>query len=266
MDGAYSAGNSSYPAAQLLIGSGTTFTDQGAAGPSGFKVLGGGNATVVNNGTYVRGGLGTTEARGLSNAGLVDLTQGTLAVNETFTNTGTLNVRAGTVLQGLSGSLRNGGLLQGDGMVRTATLRNALVNTGTVTPGGLGTAGHLQLDGDLTLLGAGALRIDLAAAAHDLLSITSDVRLGGSLQIWAAPTLQLHTGDSFVVATYGQRLDASTFSEVQWLGVGANPFSVEYGSNALTLRVTSAVPEPSTTLMLLLGLGVALPVLRRRRG
>ena len=140
------------------------------------------------------------------------------------------------------------------------------MNTGTVTPGGLGTAGHLQLDGDLTLLGAGALRIDLAVAAHDLLSITSDVRLGGSLQIWAAPTLQLHTGDSLVVATYGQRLDTSTFSEVQWLGVGANPFSVEYGSNALTLRVTSAVPEPSTTLMLLLGLGVALPVLRRRRG
>ncbi|URI06502.1 PEP-CTERM sorting domain-containing protein [Aquincola tertiaricarbonis] len=265
VDGAYSAGNTSYPSALLRIGTGTTFTDEGAASSNGYKVLGGGTATVVNNGTYIRSGLGTTEAYGLSNAGLLDLTEGALAVDSTLVNTGTLNIRTGTMLQGLSGSIRNDGLLQGDGTVRTVDLRHALVNAGTLTPGSLGSAGQLQVDGDLTLLGAGALRIDLAANAHDLVNITSDMRLGGTLQIWASPTLELHTGDSFVVATYGQRLDGSTFDQVLWLGQGGNPFSVEYGDHALTLRVTAAVPEPSIAMMLLLGLGVAVPVVRRRR-
>ena len=237
--------------ALLHIASGTTFSDLGAASSTGYKVLGGG--TVRNDGTLLRTGLGTTEARGLVNQGLVDVAEGTLAVDANFSNTGTLTVRAGALLQGLSGSIRNDGLFNGDGTVRTVNLSNALINGGTLTPGGLGTVGSLLLDGDLTMLEAGALRIDLAAEAHDQLTITSDARLGGTLQVWVAPDLALHLGDSFVVATYGQRLATSSFTNVQWLGSGDNPFTVEYGDHALTLRVTSAVPEPAAWALWLAG-------------
>mgnify|MGYP000718142374 CR=1 FL=1 len=56
--------------------------------------------------------------------------------------------------------------------------------------------------------------------------------------------MALQVGDSVVVATYGQRLAGSTFGSVQWLGAGNNPFTVEYGAQALTLHVTTAVPVP----------------------
>lgn len=264
VDSAYGSGNGTYPAALLRIAAGTTFTDQGAADNASFKVLGGG--TVRNEGTLLRTGLGTTEARGLDNAGLVDIAEGTLAVDPSFSNTGTVTVRDGAVLQGSSDTLHNTGLLQGDGTVRTFNLSTALANAGTLTPGGMGTTGSLMLDGDLTMTMGAVLRIDLADGQHDLLTITSDVSFAGALQLWAAPGTALQVGDSIVVATYGQRLDGSSFSNVQWLGAGANPFSVEYGDHDLTLRVTSAVPVPEPGTWALLLAGLALPALGLRPG
>lgn len=264
VDSAYSSGSDHYASAVLHIGTGTTFSDLGAASTSGYKTLGGG--TVRNEGTLLRTGLGTTEIRGLDNRGLVDVAEGTLAVNASFSNTGTLTVREGATLYGNSGGIRNDGVLQGDGTVRPINLGFALVNAGTLTPGELGAAGHLSLDGDLAMTSAGAFRVDLASNGHDLLAITSDVTFGGTLQLWADPTLGLHQGDSFVVATYGQRLAGSAFSGVQWLGSGANPFSVEYGDNALTLRVTAAVPEPETWALWLLGVSALAGLGKRRAG
>jgi hypothetical protein len=110
----------------------------------------------------------------------------------------------------------------------------------------------------------GTLRIDLVADQHDLLTITSDASFAGTLQLWAAPGTALQVGDSIVVATYGQRLANSNFSNVQWLGAGANPFSVVYGDQALTLQVTSAMPVPEPATWLLCAAGGLLLTLRRR--
>jgi hypothetical protein len=261
VDGAYSTGGDAWPSAVLHVASGASFTDQGAGSAAGFKVLGGG--AVLNEGQFLRSGQGSTEAYGLVNRGRVQVAAGALGVDDQFSNTGDVTVEAGAELFGLGANLRNDGLLQGNGTVRTYSANFAMTNAGTLTPGGLGTAGILTIDGDLLLADAGSLRIDLALGGHDVLAVTSDASFGGSLLIWGAQGLDLELGDSFVVATYGQRLDDTIFSSVNWLGGGNNPFSVEYGDHAITLRVTSAVPEPAA--WLLWASGLLLPALARRR-
>jgi hypothetical protein len=257
VDSAYQTGNDVWPSAVLHIAGGATFADLGAASATGFKTLG--HGTVLNEGQYLRSGLGRTEAYGLANHGSIQVVAGALGVDDRFINTGEVTVETDAALFGLGANLRNDGLLQGDGTVRTYSANFALTNAGMLAPGGLETAGTLTIDGDLVLAAAGSLRIDLVAGGHDLLAVTSDASFGGRLLIWGAQGL----GDSFVVATFGQRLDDSTFSSVSWLGGGDNPFSVDYGDHAITLRVTSPVPEPAV--WLLWASGLLLPALARRR-
>lgn len=260
------------PYGGIIVNNGT-WTDfgTGSTAPGSYKSLrsdpAGGGGSFVNNGTYVRTGLGTTRAYGFSNAGLLQLSAGRLAVDGNFSNAGEVRIDAGAVLASVSNTFQNDGLISGTGTIRTNSLSQSLVNAGTLTPGGLGSTGSLLLDGDLAMAANGALRIDLAGGQHDLLTITSDASFAGDLQLWAAPGTALQVGDSFVVATYGQRLAGSTFGSVQWLGAGANPFSVEYGVQALTLHVTSAVPvpEPGTGLLWLGGILALAGVAARRR-
>lgn len=72
-------------------------------------------------------------------------------------------------------------------------------------------------------------------------------------------------GDSFVVATFDERLASSTFSSVSMHGFGSGVnFDVIYHQHDVTLAVT-AVPEPENWAMLLAGLGLMGAVIRRRR-
>ena len=233
-----------------IIINNATWTDlgTGSTAPGAYKSLrsdsAGGGGTFVNNGTYLRTGLGITRAYGFGNAGMLQLSTERFAVDGYFSNAGEVRIESGAVLESSSNTFSNDGLISGDGTVRTGSLSQSLTNAGTLTPGGLGSAGTLTIDGDLAMAATGALRIDLSAGQHDLLAVTSDVTFGGTLQIWADPALNLNLGDSIVVASYGQRLAGSTFASVQWLGSDANPFTVEYGAQALTLHVTNAMPVP----------------------
>jgi hypothetical protein len=258
---AYSQGSTSYPAAQLNIAAGTTFTDAGAASATGFKTLGLGGP--VNNGTYRREGLGLTFIGGFRNAGLLDLAAGTVQVDAAFQNSGTVQIASGALLAATSGTFNNAGLMRGLGTVKTLNANTALTNAGTLDPG-LGNApGTLTIDGDLTFTDSAVLRIELGAAgASDRLVVTDQVLWNGTLALAAGEGFAPAVGESFLIASFAQRLSGSTFDTFTWSGAEGLVFALDYGSTDISVRVT-AVPEPGAWMLMLTG--VAALLLRVRR-
>nr|WP_295083737.1 PEP-CTERM sorting domain-containing protein [uncultured Roseateles sp.] len=260
------AGNSNvdpYRKSAINIASGTTFTDAGAAAAAGTKIIGYQGGTINNAGTYVRNGLGTTEAsHGFNNTGTVEINAGRFTVDQYFQNLGTVNVASGAVLKGRDNQFRNDGTLQGAGTVETYSANDALNNLGRINPGSVGTGGTLTFTGDLSLGSTGTLNIDLVAlGANDRVAISDDLSVSGTLAVWAAG-YSLNLGDSFVIATFGKLAAGSSFSSVTWNGLPADAFAVVYNAHDITLRVT-AVPEPQTWAMLMGGIA-ALSLWRRR--
>jgi hypothetical protein len=154
--------------------------------------------------------------------------------------------------------------MQGNGTILTQA-NGELINSGKINPGGSDFIGHLTLDGSLSQMTTGVVNFDLASLnSFDQLTVTHNVTLGGELDIWNhgyAPVI----GDSFVVATFDQRLAGSTFSSVNPEGFGSGvTFTASYHEHDVTLTVT-AVPEPEQYLMLLAGLGLVGAMARRRR-
>ena len=152
--------------------------------------------------------------------------------------------------------------MQGNGTIQTPA-NNELVNSGMINPGD--SIGHLTIDGNLHQTATGGLNFELASLNNfDQLTVTSDVTLGGTIGVSDLGYTPV-VGDRFVVATFDQRLNDSTFSSVSLdkFGSGVH-FDVLYHQHDVTLLVT-AVPEPEQYLMLLAGLGVMGAVARRRR-
>ncbi|PZP33940.1 MAG: hypothetical protein DI603_07635, partial [Roseateles depolymerans] len=239
-----------------------------ALAAGGLRQIGYNGGQVNNAGTYVRNGLGSTVAENLNNSGTVLVQSGALGLHDNFVNTGTLRIDSGARVYGVDFVLNNAGLLTGTGTVQTQSNSAALNNTGTIDPGSVGTGptGTLTLIGDL-LMGAGSgLHIDFGSSgAADQLAIGDGATWGGTLAVWAPSDRVFTRGESFVIATFGQRIGSSTFSGISWLGDGLNPFSVVYNANDITLTVTSAVPEPGTWALWLAGSAALLGLMRRRR-
>jgi hypothetical protein len=250
---------------------GATFTDAGTTNANNTRYLGYNSQTGITNqttfaneGAYVRTGLGTTRAYGLANTGLIDVQGGTLSVNKLFTNQGTVNVASGATLAALESTFNNAGLLRGDGTVRTLNNSSALTNTGTIDPGAAGSIGHLTVEGDLSLATQSILHIDLGSSnTADLISVSDQLTLGGSLQLGLLDGALLHEGDVFTIATFASSL-GSGFTSVDWGGAGGYGFSVVYNAHDIQLRVASVpmpVPEPANAALAL----CALVLMRLRR-
>jgi hypothetical protein len=152
------------------------------------------------------------------------------------------------------------GKLQGGGNVITPLA--GLTNFGEINPGdGIGL---LTIHGDLNQAASGELNIELHSLnSFDQLAITDDVTLGGALAISNLGYIPM-AGDSFVIATFDERLTDSKFTSISIDGFGPGVhFDVIYNEHNVTLAV-SAVPEPESLALFLAGLGLIGAVVRRR--
>ena len=251
--------------ASRLVNTGS-WADQGAGDLELSNGGGGASSRFDNQGTYTKTTNTVTSFGGgleLNNTGTVRIDAGTLRISSNFNNQGQLNVVAGAELSGQAAAFGNAGTLTGDGTIRAAA---SLTNTGTVAAGGLDDAGQLAVIGSFIQLASGRFLVDLADAASggfDVLSITGNATLGGTLAINLLDGAQFKVGDSFTVMTWRQRLGNSQFAGFDLSRAGGYEFAADYGVNGLSLRVTTAVPEPMSVLLAGAGLLVVAGLRRK---
>ena len=157
---------------------------------------------------------------------------------------GTLSGSAVTVWGGTWGGALakglTGGRLSGSGTVAQAV---SLQYRGTLTPGsGMNSAGTLSLGGGLTALDGSTIAFDLSndptgvLTANDLLAITGNLTLSGSVSIVINPTSGQLAAGAYTLATYTGTLSGSASNLSVVLPEGT-PYSVALAAGKLTLTL-----------------------------
>ncbi|AXL50466.1 hypothetical protein DSC91_002692 [Paraburkholderia caffeinilytica] len=119
----------------------------------------------------------------VSNQGTLSMTSGSSITGETLTNTGNLALDSATLSFGTFTN-DTGGNLSGNGTISVTSGSGALLNNGTISPGGNGTIGSLSINGGYSQSATGTLLIDIASASSydTLIYSASSLTLGGTLQ------------------------------------------------------------------------------------
>ncbi|HVU35716.1 MAG TPA: PEP-CTERM sorting domain-containing protein [Opitutaceae bacterium] len=253
-----------------------TFVDTNTGSSTMENSTYGGVFTFDNTGTYLKNGAGlTTIAVPFTNDnGIVSIGSGRVEFSSSYThNGGTFIVGNGATAQFDHGLNIAAGSLIGTGTIIGNVVSHGLVMTGPPTGG---TAGVLNITGDLSLLSASQLLIQLGGTTqgttYDFINVSGNVTVGGLLNVKFLNTFanSVLSSETFQILTAGGL--TGLFSNVgngqRLLTMdGLGSFQVNYGGslNGITLSNFEAVPEPSTYALLALGLLVVAAGVRRRR-
>ncbi len=282
-------------------GSGTTFLQGGNGTTTNlqFGALDGGNATTVlgfdnRTGTVTINGVadgnfGGKIFNGNGSAGALTLIKNGTAVQTlsgTNTYTGPTTINAGTLLvsgsiSGSAATVNSGGTLAGSGTTGGVTVKSG----GTILPGTLGVLGNLKT-GALTFNGGGTFSLQIntgsvngsGVVASSVDTISGGLTLGTTSPILSLSDLgsgmTLAIGDTIPFATYTGTWDGNLFSvggtpiaNGGSFSFGSNTYQLNYngGTSGNTVLLTVVVPEPSTYVALLGGIGMLTGLRRFRR-
>ncbi len=202
----------------------------------------------------------------LTNQHILRAEGGTLSVysNITIDNTnGIIEVADGATL---SANSLGGGLLRGDG-----TLRTDIANTGTVNPGM--ALGMLTIDGDYQQAATGSMLIEIAGltlgSEYDQLIVDGNAILGGTLDFRFLDGFAPMTGDRFDFFTVDGSLSGDWPNvRIENLAPGFE-YDLLFDSGVYSLIARNdavSVPEPSTVVLsAMAGLALLGITVRRRR-
>jgi len=235
---------------------GAVFTDAGAATASGTRYLTSSSSTKTfnNAGSYVRTGLGSTQASYFNNTGTLQVQGGVFQLLTGSTSSGLIDLAAGTTLTLGTGVGKLSGRIEGDGLVRVASsvaLNNTLafsgaleLQTGTLdnqtnrslsslvlsggTRSGVGniTTSTLAFNGG-TLTGASSTTV--TGSATFTTNNTIGVSTGHTLTLqgqttWSAGGGLVNNTGTIVNATGAVFSDAGTTGGVRYVSNGAGTF------------------------------------------
>jgi len=264
-------GNSGFRAGTFILG--TADSTHTVSFANAISLVTDGRILQVNNGgasidADVTGAISTSLAgRILTTEG-----NGVLRLSGTSSNTVRLNQTADTLLVDGSWSstadnsnygiqVASGAVLGGDG---TVSLTNAPINVSGTLMGGRGLLGSanqsLTLNGTVNLLSNSTLAFGLGAAASDQI-----LRTGGTWSFQSLQQVQLFDmGADTITYTLISGL-ASTVDVSGWTLVNSGLLFGTFSSDASNVYFTlDIIPEPSSALLMALGMG-ALYFVRRRR-
>jgi hypothetical protein len=215
-----------------------------AQNDSSFYNLSGGAPTFNNNaGATFRksAGSGTTTMGGpFNNSGTVDVRSGTVSFSSFAQAAGATLLNGGGISIGTGTLNINGGSLGGAG-----TVTGNVSNAGAVNPGA--SAGTLVITGNYTQTATGVLNIEIGAASYDVLQVGGVATLAGTLNVTRLSGYVPPAGSSFPVLTYASR--SGSFTTTNGLDTGGGlTFQPTFGTTAFALNVGSN-PVPSVTSM-----------------
>jgi hypothetical protein len=240
--------------ATLTISPGGTLL---ATGDNNLTVAGGGTQTFTNGGVFRKeGGSGITSVSvPTSNGSLVEVLTGTLTFSAGLTNSGTVSVAPGAVLNGTLTSIGSAAFIRGGGTYGGPIIDNA---GSTLAPGN--SPGTMSVSGAATLNAGSFLQIELdgpsPGSGYDQLIVGGAITLNNptldfTLGYSAAPT------DTFTFLTSGSMsgqfnnlpegstVPLGVFAGLTWTA------EIHYGNNFVELVDPVGAPEPSSALLLL---------------
>lgn len=181
-----------------------------------------------------------------------------------LTNTGTIDVRAGSI--SLPNNFVNAGTLSGTGAFNVA---GTLLNNGHIAPGA--SPGTLTLNGSFQQSALGSFDVELENSfSHDLFLISGNATLAGTLGLSCFASCSYAVGDEIVILDAIGQLSGS-FTSVLMSGFASGAFDVIYDTvnDRVLLRateiVTAAVPLPGSVNLMLGGLVLLGAMFTRRR-
>jgi hypothetical protein len=192
---------------------------------------------------------------------------GTLTIDR---NNGTASVGDDLIENPGQLAITSNGTLSGTGTIHAEVVVPGGTDLfgGQIQPGN--SPGTLTIDGDYEQDG-GLLGIEMAGTLpgqFDVLAVTGNAKLGGTLSLDFINGFAPHAGDAFTFLNVAGSTDGN-FADIQVHGLADGwQYQLTSSNGSMTLLSlndgVSMVPEPAS--LLLLGLGGALALLRRERG
>jgi hypothetical protein len=238
----------------LAVLNGAVLTNQPGAAfdlQADTDFLGDGRSAFVNAGTLRKSGPGTTTFYSLpfTNTGTVEVQAGTLATAAGFSNAGSITIGAGSVLRVNGGYTQTGGSttlaggtltaaglvdVQGGVLAGSGTINASVRNDARLLIGDSATAGALAINGDYTQTADGTLTVKVGGYSpgsdFDQLIVSGQATLDGTLVVTLTGGFRPASGDAFAVLLCGT--EGGTFA---WLDGDGPLFSPRYDPGDFTL-------------------------------